>query len=258
MKKYLLIAFLFLSSIASAQTVSFAISHTEGGEPIDAQLNWQISKQTLSLYIILNNDKPISSPLVYLFIDKEDRDNSYYPFDSKVIKVDSTKNWVAYNYRFIEPGSYHIYYQSADQKRIADGTVVITKKRFDDKAFIKGQSRFYEEYQLRFCEVVIAGKPMNISNAFTLRKHGRNVFFYMKSSHELNTEKILVSIFTKKDFDFGYEEFVDSKKYKVDPTWYDTFFKYKFFNAGDYKVMIFNDKEMLMATGYLSITKRKK
>jgi len=258
MKKYILITFLLCTSIVSAQTITFALSHTENGEPVDAQYNWQISNQTLSLYIILNNNKPISAPLVYLFIDKKDRNNSYYPFDSKVIKVDGSKNWVAYNYKFIEPGTYHVYFQSADQKKIADGNVVIIRKSFDDNAFTNGQSRFYEEYQLKFCEVVIAGKPMNISNLFSLRKHGRNVFFYMKSYHALNTEKIFVNIYTKKEFDFGYEEFVDSKKYKVDPTWDDTFFKYKFFKAGDYKVMIFNDNEELMATGYLSITKRNK
>ncbi len=257
MKKQLLLLFFLLNSIIAAQTVSFASSHTENGQPIDSQLNWEITNQTISLYIILNSSKILPAPLVYLFIDKKDRDGSYYPFDSKVIKIDGSKNWVAYNYRFIEPGKYYVYFQSTSQKRLADGKVEITKKRFTNNSY-KEQSHFYEEYKLRFCEVVIAGQPMNISNSFLLRRKGRNVFLYMKSSHPLNTEKILVSIFTKQQYDFGYEEFVDSKKYKIDPTWDDTFFKYKFLKAGDYKVMIFNDKEMLMATGYVSITERKK
>ncbi len=258
MKKILLIAFFFLSTIITAQTVSFAVSHTDNGQPIDAQMDWQIKNQTISLYIILNNDSRIPAPLVYLFIDKRDNDGSYYPFDSKVIKVDGSKDWIAFNYRFIEPGKYHAYFQSASQKRIADGNVVILKKSYTNNPFVKGKTQYYEDFKLKFCEVVIAGKPMNISNVFIQRRKGREVFLYMDSTHPLNTEKIMVSIFTKKEYDFGYEEFVDSKKYKVNPTWYDTFFKYRFMNAGDYKVMIFNDKEMLMATGYLSITKRDK
>ena len=124
--------------------------------------------------------------------------------------------------------------------------------------FMKINSQYYEDFRLKFCEVVIAGKPMNISNLFKIRKGGRNVFFYMDSNYPLNTEKIFVSIFTKQQYDFGYEEFVDSKKYKVDPTWHDTFLKYKFKNAGDYKVMIFNDNQRLMATGYLTIKARGK
>ena len=128
MKKLLLVSIFFINTLLTAQTVSFAVSHTENGQPIDAQLNWQIKNQTISLYIILNNDNHIPAPLVYLFIDKKDRDSSYYPFDSKVIKVDGSRNWVAYNYRFIEPGKYHVYFQLASQKKIADGNVVISKK----------------------------------------------------------------------------------------------------------------------------------
>lgn len=69
----------------------------------------------------------------------------------------------------------------------------------------------------------------------------------------LNSTKLLVDIWKKENSKFDYDKFVESKKFEMDPTWPDVFFRYKFKEPGEYKIAIYNSNEVLIKSGYIRV-----
>jgi len=239
-------------SLSSAQTIFLCKSYTPTGAPIEAYNEWEINKNGLNLFILFQNDKRINGPLVYLFIDKFDG-GAYYPYDSKAIKISEIKTWLAYNYRFNEAGTFAVYFQDANQKQLADARVSFSSAAVAEQKNRSGSSVYYESCSLSFCDVVIAGKPMNIRQSTMLGGGAKKMYVYIDNFKPLNSSKILVHVWRKKNYSFSYDEFVDSKKFKLESQWNDTYFKYIFIEPGDYKMIIYNEDEIFMVEGYFQV-----
>jgi len=81
----LLIFLLLFCSAAYAQKIYFCQSHTENGDPIGAEIIWEINPWGSYVYILFENgEEAIGESMIYMFIDKFE-DESYKPFDSKAI-----------------------------------------------------------------------------------------------------------------------------------------------------------------------------
>lgn len=248
----LFILFFSVAVLTHAQNIYICKSYTPSGAPIEAYNEWEIDNNGLNLFILFQNNERINGPLVYLFIDKFEN-GAYYPYDSKAIKISEAKTWLAYNYRFAEPGTFAIYFQDAKQKQLADIRASFSVASLAEKTRRSGNSIYYESCSLSFCDVVIAGKPMNIRRNTTLAGGVKKMYVYIDNFKPLNTSKILVHVWRKKNYSFSYDEFVDSKKFKLEPQWNDTYFKYVFIEPGDYKIIIYNEAEIFMVEGYFQV-----
>ena len=49
------------------------------------------------------------------------------------------------------------------------------------------------------------------------------------------------------------QQFVETKRLNVVPTWYDTHFRCNFYKAGDYRVSVYNADEKWINTGYVTV-----
>ncbi len=115
---------------------------------------------------------------------------------------------------------------------------------------------YYDGIGLIFCEkILVGGTPLGIIKSGSLSKHSGSIYIKLKQYSPLNTEAIHVDLWKIGNNSFDYDQYVESKKYKIDRTWYDTFFKYKFTRSGKYKIVIYNDSDAIIKTGYITITK---
>jgi len=247
---------LFLSfNYAAGQQISLCSKYTTDGKPVDAKKNWEINPWGTYIHILYDNGgKPINKKSVYLFIDKLVND-SYEPFDSKVLSVASWRTWFVYDYKFYEAGTYNIYFMNSAQKTFASDTVIIKFKKGSTQTNGVVNSSYYDQTEFVFCDLVLANKPLNIRSTTYLTHNKGLIYIYLNNKQPFNTGELLVNIWRKKNFVFQYDELVASKKYKINPDWKNTFFTYRFTTPGEYKFSIYNENNVLIKTNYITVYK---
>ncbi len=90
---------------------------------------------------------------------------------------------------------------------------------------------------------------------FTIGKEGGFIYTVVDNYPEkLNTDQIIVDIWKKKAG--KYDSFVETKKYNITSTLDYTYFKYTFYDTGDFKISVFTKDEKWINTGYVTIKKK--
>lgn len=254
MKKVIFILFLAASALLS-QNVYFCESYTEQGVPIDASVNVKIKPGGGNIYILLDNaGKPIHDDMIYLFIDKM-INGKFEPHDSKPIDIREGRTWAVFDYSFKEEGEFKANFVNTRNQLIATGKVNILY----DKTYFKPSEtynpNYYDYSRIVFAKAIIEGKPFDEKESFKLENGGSIIFAYLNTGKTLNTEKIVVEIYLDENGDRNFDQHVDSKKFKVDPAWRDTFFRYTIKKAGIYKFEVYNENNVMMGSSYLTIYK---
>ncbi len=255
MKKifYLFFLLITVTTVNIAQTIYVSDSVTETNEPINAKNNWEIEAWGKTLHVVLDTEgETIPGNIVYLFIDKF-TDGKYAPFDSKSVNIQQNTKRVKYDYSFSETGKYKLYYVNISQEKIASLVITITQKSRGNDRVVK-RSNYYDNINIIFCEkILIGGVPIGIKKRTSLSENDGTIYVKLTNHSPLRTEVILVDFWRKEHRSFEYDEYVESKKYKVSPEWKDTFFKYKFRKPGEYKIVIYNQAEVTIGTGYINV-----
>ncbi len=253
MKRILLIL-VFTATFISAQQVYFVHSYTEDGEPIGAKNEWDIKPWGSFVYVLLDvEDKDLKGNVVYMFVDKM-TDGEYKAFDSKAINIKYNPKWVVYNYKFTQTGEYDVYFVTTDQERFAGEKVTIKYEESFTRPRQTTSRTYYDNCKITFCKkVLVGGDPLGVINSISL-SNTSSVFILINNYNALNTSKLLVDVWKKRNRMFEYDEFVESKKYRINPDWPDAFFKYTFSKPGEYKFSIYNENEVGIQTGYFTVS----
>lgn len=252
MRKIFLI-FIFLANLIPAQQVYFVDSYTEDGEPIGAKNEWEIKPWGSFIYVLLDvEEEKLKGNVVYLFVDKLE-DGEYQPFDSKAINIKYSPKWVVYNYKFTQIGEYDVYFVTEAQKRFAGEKVTIKYEETFTNRRVTTSRTYYDNCRITFCrKVLVGGEPLGVVNSISLSKTS-TIHVLINNYQALNTSKLLVDVWRKKNRMFEYDEFVESKKFRINPDWPDAFFKYIFSRPGEYKFSIYNENEVAIQTGYFTV-----
>lgn len=255
MKPFTILTIILAGCISiNAQQIYFSQSITDKGKSIGAKNVWEIKPWGSFLYITLDNEgKSLQKNILYLFIDKME-DDVYQPFDSKAINIDYDDTWASYNYKFVLPGQYKAYFISTDKERLAEEEVSI---KFEQE-FVSSRKEvsrsYYDNCRITFCEkILVGGEPLGVRRYISMSKNGSSITVLVNNYAPLNTSKFLVDVWRKKNRAFDYDEFVESKKYRLNPDWSDAFFKYTFKRPGEYKFSIYNEDEVLIDAGYITV-----
>ncbi len=257
MKKYYFVLFVILISVTTnfGQSIYVAESVTESGEAIGAKNVWDIDPWGRSLYIVYDNGNPIKDDILYLFIDKF-IDGRFQPSDSKVIEVQKPASKIKYDYKFKDTGKFKVYIVNEKEETLASMLLTLKTKTENSNNKAEKSDNYYDGISMIFCKkILVGGSPLGIVKSVSLSKDSGEV--YIKISHyaPLKTNTILVDIWRKGNNSYDYDEYVESKKYKIDPEWPDTFFKYKFYKTGRYKIIIYNEFDAIIKTGYITVIK---
>lgn len=243
-----LLFLLFLSEIFS-QEIIFCKAVNENGDPIGIIANRKVETNNKIFILIKNNNKSEQQGM-NLLIEKIDNNIKQSIFSS-TIKFSNLKNWAAYDYSFNQEGTYSVSLINDKQEIISKAFLLVENSK---NSFIGiNDYEVFPNSRIIFCEKVIGNKPINIIDKISLRFKSGEVFIYFINNRPLNTNIIQVRIWKKKNINAPYEDFVDFKKFKIEPDWYDTYFKYQFQSDGYYRVDIFNDKDLLLKRAYIIV-----
>lgn len=240
-----------LSTTAIAQKrIYFCEDYTPQGEPIGTSSIWSIKPTGGNVYMLYKNDGVnISTSTVYVYIDKLSG-TDYKEFDTKSLVPDKYKSWVIYDYTFKDAGEYKVTFKDAAAKALATEYVTIKVKE-DVAAATKLTADYYKEAKVVFCEDVddqgIAVTPSSVFNISATA--GGYIHILIDHIKPLKTKELIVDIWRGE----GYTEFVETKRLTVEESWQWTDFKYTFYKDGKYKFSVYNQDEVFIQTGYVSI-----
>ena len=252
LKKTLFILVL-IPSIILSQKIYISSAYTENGQPVGLVKNNLVEKNKTYSIILNSGENKFTEHIVFLIIEKQGNENRLNRF-AKLLRTEDNKNWVAYNYSFTEPGVYDVYFTDYTRHNIAETTVSVDSKTKPSQEILsKVESR--GAIDVVFCEKIIGGNPINHRTSLSMIKDNGFIYIYIADVNPLGTDKILLNMWRNNGNGSTYDEYIDTKKYKIDPTWTDTYFKYRFLKPGDYKINFFNAKEILLKTAYITVTK---
>ncbi len=247
-----LIFILFAGSITFAQQIYFCKSVSPDGRPVEANTNWQIKSGT-PITIFLDYKKPVNSSMVYMFIDRMVGGN-FEAYDSKAIPSGKETGRVLYAYPFSESGNYSVYFinNSGVRMALANVTVKITEKPAEEKPAPENQAyRSPFSTNIVFCEKVTGNKPVNVKKSVSI-KNGASITVFIKSDEAFNTNMLIVHIYKRKSNTL--EDLLQTKKFKTQANWSNTYFKYKFDSPGEYKFSVYDEFENLMKSESILVT----
>ncbi len=248
----LILFFVFCGSINS-QELYFTKTHTDQGEPIEANRFWKIKPWGTTIEILYNNGSNfIEDDLLYIFIDKQS-DGTYQPFDSKAITLENQTTWFVHPYKFVEEGEYEVTIVTSSNKKLVAEKLSLKLEDASTLSNVKSNT-YYSYAKIVFCEYVISNKAYGEKNKVSISRDNGKITIQLLLDRELNTEIIIVDIWKKGIRSFEYDQHVETKRFKVDPEWKDTFFKYKFVESGDFKISISTANDILIKERDIKVT----
>ncbi|MCF8261920.1 MAG: hypothetical protein K9J12_14165 [Melioribacteraceae bacterium] len=254
--KSLLVCLLFsTSNFIHAQELFFAANHDKNGNPIVSQTIWEMKPWGVTIDIVYNNgESNFNFDNLYLYIDKLGGDD-FVPFDSKALTVNKRTNWISYLYEFKEEGTYNVLLRSSDQRILAEKELTIKiAERFVSSEF-SHFNFYYRDLKMYFCDWVINEKPVNVREEISLYKDRGKVVVYLKQKNPLMTDTLIVDVWRQNENSNDFDEFIQTKRFGLEPQWPDAFFKYRFRKPGEYKIAVYSDNSKLMHEKRLKVVK---
>lgn len=251
MKKIFFIITLLYAAVIPAQRITLCKAYTNQGEPIDLIYPSNLTLNQSACILFSGENKKISGKQISLIIDRitgAGRENQL----NKIFKP-GKENWIAHFYKFVNEGKFEIYFADEQKNRISSLTFSIGTPKETKQA----EPPFNEQYigaEITICERVEAGSPVNVKRSISLGAEGGTIYIYLTNNRPLETKIILVKTWRRNKYSTDYNEFVDNKKYQIEGEWNDTYFRYRFSKPGEYKIQLYDDKELLIKTAYISVT----
>ncbi len=248
---FFFIYLLFFTANSFSQQIFFCRGYTETGEPIDLFVGNKIPVNQSFVILYRTSSNEIESNIIFISIQKSEARYDPNNFD-KMLRPDKTKNWIAFNHKISEEGIYTISFSDFNKKKLASSTLRIESPQ-SKKVDNPKPGYFTPDLRIVFCEIVVNGVPAGVLEKISLLRTNGEVYIYLINNVPLKSNKLLVNIWRKKTPDSPYDEFIDTKKFAINYEWYDTFFRYRFEKKGDYKINLFNEKELLLKTAYITV-----
>ncbi len=251
MKKIFFIIVSLCAAVIPAQRITLCKAYTNHGEPIDLIYSSNLTLNQSVCILFSGENKKISGRTIYLLIDRiigTEGENQL----NKIFNPEK-ENWIAHFYKFAKEGKFEIYFADENKNRFSSLTVFIGTPK-ETKQLEPILTQKYTTVEVTLCGRIQSGKPVNIKQSISLGTEGGTIYIYLTNNQPLDAEKILINTWRKTKYSPDYDEFIDSKKYQLDGEWNDTYFQYRFTKPGDYKIYLYDEKELLIKTAYISVT----
>ncbi len=234
-----------------SQQIFLCRGHTEYGEPIDPLYHKQIPVNQPLTILLDNNGKIFEQNILFLTIEKSGNQSGAGRIN-EMIRTPKKNDWMVFNHRFREDGDHEIKFTDFNRRVIAALRITVIPDKRKKSAETK-TPELSPGLGIIFCEKIFNGKPVNQKNKISLNFQNGETYIYLNNAKPFNTDLLLVNIWRNESAGADYGEFVDSKKYSINSSWHDTFFRYRFEQPGYYKINFFNEKEILLKTAYITV-----
>ncbi|MBI3501090.1 MAG: trypsin-like peptidase domain-containing protein [Bacteroidetes bacterium] len=208
------------------------------------------------VYVQVNNyGEPLNSDGFVVEAYKKSGE-AYVFVETKNFDVQSDKSAAYFKYFPPSTGDYRLSVYTKNSSFINDGYVTFKLKDSGSSENTSG-SGYYAKSKINFTnDEANVLKPDFYYKDFSIGKEGGFVYLVLDNYPDaLNTGEIIVDIWKKKGS--KYDSFVETKRYSITNTSLDyTYFKYTFYETGEYKFSVFTKDQTWINTGYVIIKKK--
>src|ERR1051325_8140666 len=208
---------------------------------------------------VKNGTEPLNTE--GLIADVYKKTNGEYAFvETKEFTISGTNPAAYFKYYPPSTGDYRLSIYTKSSAFINDGYVLFKLKGDNSSSTTestdKTSSTYYAKSKINFTnDEANVLKSDYYYKEFTIGKDGGFIYAVVDNyPDKLNTTEIIVDIWKKKGS--KYDEFVETKRYTLSGTLDYTYFKYTFYDTGDYKISVFTKDETWINTGYVTIKKK--
>jgi S1-C subfamily serine protease len=224
-----------------------------GGDPVTA---FTITSAGGYVWVYADN-YPGKLETEELIVDvwKKGSGDSYTEFvETKYFDVKSTLTTTYFKYTFYKEGDYKIMVYNKDSKLIGSAFATISIKGSDSNNS-GGGSGDYGSSRVYFTnDVSDDGTIGEEGTTYNINKSTGSYVYCIVTNYPtpLNTDELIVDIYKKSGGSTEYK-FVETKYYTISTTTKTTYFKYTFYEKGEYKFSVYNKNSKWINTGYVTI-----
>lgn len=269
MKTFLSLLFIglltFSSQALSAQRIYPCADVSSSGEPSDVGYEWTITPDGGFVYILFKNNRTIYDDVVYFFIDIMN-DGKYEEFDTKSIKPERGNDYAVLDFKFTKAGEYKVQVINAEYETVATEYLTINMKgsstsggrnnNNNNNNNVKIDADYYANSEIIACEDVEDNVALGVGTNFRLSKNEGTVIFQVKNGKPIESVGLVVKIYKRGRGSADYDEYVTTKNFEIKTTWDKPYFSYQFEDIGEYKLAIYNEEDVWINNGYVTITRR--
>jgi len=214
----------------------------------------------LTVYVD-NANKPFNVTDLTVNIYKKGSSGDYDDLvETKYYTISKTNTATYFEYTFKDAGDYQVEVNSGKGVWINSGTVTIHYSGDNSDSGNSGynyddpKSTFYFiDSKVQFCvDVDSHGKALDPGTTYYIDKgSGSYVYCAVENPKPFETDQLTVYIYKKKGGDYDY--LYDTKYYTISPDETDIYFKYSFYDAGDYQFKVYTKDDVWVNDGYVTI-----
>ena len=206
-----------------------------------------IKPQGSFLYVIVDNyPSPIRYNKIKLYVYKT-VDGSTIKTDEGTYEIDGSISYTYIKYNFYTPGNYIFDVFGTDGVYLGTGKVEIKSSKVSTTDYLNTSGpRVYFS-----TETPVYGIAQDVKS-FRISPNGGFVYVIVDNYPNLFKVKTLRLLMYK--YVNGYYFKRDETAYKIDGNLYFTYFKYTFYESGDYKFVVYDANGNYVSTGYVTIT----
>lgn len=243
--------------------VTFHNTLSEDGFLGEAYSSFAILNDGLDyVYVQVNNyGDPLNTEGFIMDAYKKSGD-SYAFVETKNFTISGTNPAAYFKYYPPSTGDYRLSIYTKNSVWINDGYATFNLKEGgksssgEETTNTNSGSTYYAKSKINFTnDEANVLKSENYYKEFTIGKEGGFIYTVVDNyPDKLKTDEIIVDIWKKKGG--KYDSFVETKRYTITSTLDYTFFKYTFYETGEYKISVFTKDETWINTGYVTIKKK--
>jgi hypothetical protein len=247
----LCVLMLMLSFSAFSQTITFCSDYSSNGTPKETGTDWII--KSTGGYVTMIYQQSSKFPEIgnmWLYVDIM-QDGEYKAYKTVEITPSKYQNWIVYTIWIDKAGSFKV--TMKDLYSDLATAYMNVKIKDQTSSNTNYSSNDYSGSKVIFCEDVDAnGEATYPDNVFNIDPAGSYVQVLVKNNNKpFNTTAFNVKVYKMKKGDY---EFVETKNVTgIKNTWVFAYFKYTFYDTGDYKFDVYSAENNLINTGYVTI-----
>lgn len=262
MKKLLLACAFLLPIVLFAQTnmkVQFCEKYDAvTGETSGYYNSWDINPTGGFIYVVYSQNEPIKEPLVLEIERKEDGEYTFFASRNFLNDISARKTYAMFDMEFKKEGTYKVTVKTKNGKYLAETTTKISVVDPSDKTTTADgiTSDYYEDSKVKFgTNIDDNAKITGEGTEFKLKNGVADIQIMILNGKVFKSEKVKLSVY-KKIMKNGKEETNLVQTIPVtgiaeDWDWIKTNIVFK--EKGDYIVDVWNENEVFINTGVLTI-----
>lgn len=259
-QKFLLIILLVITaSITKAQSLVMCESYDEQGIGTGLYTSWDIPADGGFVYLLYKQNGTMNpSALWYLYIDYDWYSNGQLSaYETLTLTPERGKNWIVYDYKFKDPGSYRAYIMQDGVEMASVSFTIqyqegVTPTSTTDNTIKVKDTYYYEDSEVTFCSSVgTDGNAVNPSSSLVLTGSSIETTVLVDNNYKaFETSKVFVDVYKDAAAD-PYDSFTID----IQPDWDYMHFKMTFAAPGTYYVDLYTADDIFINTGTIEVTR---